>query len=253
MTIFGYTRVSSIEQTQYERSSLDDQEIKIRGAVMMRGENNPVIFSDPAVSGSVALKNRPAGKRMIASLAPGDIVVASKMDRLFRSSLDAISTAEEFRRRGIGIILVDIGLEPVTENGSAKLFFSMLAAFAEFERERIAERMADGRKGKKARGGHIGGDAPYGWRKVGTGREARLVEDENEQRTIALAARLRAEGSSYDKVARALEVRGHLNRLGTRFKSVQIQRMMATTSGEHSHATQVHSAPRALPDGKPEA
>ena len=61
----------------------------------------------------------------------------------------------------------------MTENGMAKLFFTMLAAFAEFERGRIAERTAEGRKSSAA-GGHLGGPALSGYHKVGAGKNAML-------------------------------------------------------------------------------
>jgi DNA invertase Pin-like site-specific DNA recombinase len=71
-------------------------------------------------------------------------------------------TAEAWHKRGISLILVDSGVEPVSDNGTGKLFLSILASVAEFERQRIADRMREGRTGKRQRDGHIGGQAPYG-------------------------------------------------------------------------------------------
>jgi hypothetical protein len=92
---------------------------------------------------------------MLARLSPGDVIIAAKLDRLFRSARDALATVDRLKERGVSIVLADMGAEPVTENGVSKLFFSILASVAEFERWRIAERMQEGRVGKRTRGGHV--------------------------------------------------------------------------------------------------
>jgi putative DNA-invertase from lambdoid prophage Rac len=91
-----------------------------------------------------------------------------------------------------------MGSEPVTQNGVSRMFFGMLALVAEFERERIKERSAEGRAAKRRHGGHIGGSTPFGFRKIGTGRAARLEPDPVQQAALAemraLAAKARVRG-----------------------------------------------------------
>jgi site-specific DNA recombinase len=153
------------------------------------------------------------------------VIVSSKCDRLFRSASDALSTVEALKKRGIGVILADIGTDSVTENGSSKLFFSMLAAFAEWEKNRILERMSDGRRGKRARGGHAGGSPPIGFKVVGHGREAKLVPDPHEQEIVALMKQRRSERKSHFEISRELTERGMLSRAGTPFSGPQILRI----------------------------
>lgn len=198
--ILGYMRVSTVEQAEDNRTSLATQESAIRGLAMIHGIQDVTIFSDPGISGSIPLNERPAGSRLTAQLSPGTIVVASKLDRVFRSASDALSTVEAWKAQGVDLILIDCGTEPVSANGNSKLFFSILASVAEFEKGRIAERMKEGRAGKKARGGHIGGLAPYGFRKVGEGRAAMLEPDETEQQTIAWIKEMREQGVTYRAV-----------------------------------------------------
>lgn len=224
----GYTRVSTAEQAH--GSSLDDQACAIESVALARGVKVDGIFSDLGVSGSVPLNDRPEGQKLVADLKPGDTVVASKLDRLFRSASDALTTVEALQKRKVGVILADMGPEPVTGNGSAKLFFSMLAAFAEFERGRIAERMADGKAGKAARGGHIGGSAPYGFRIVGQGREAMLEEDEGEREIVETIKTWHAQ-SSILEVTRRLEQAGILNRVGRPFGETQVRRILERSLG----------------------
>jgi DNA invertase Pin-like site-specific DNA recombinase len=161
-------------------------------------------------------------------LKPGDKLIAAKLDRLFRSAEDALASARQLQERGVALILADMGSDPVTGNGVGKLFFTMLAGFAEFERWRIGERMNDGRQSKRKRqkGGHIGGQAPYGFRTIGKGRAAELEAVAAEQRIIVTAKRWRADGLALRAVSDKLTTEGMFNRLGKPFTAVQVWRMV---------------------------
>lgn len=228
--ILSYCRVSTAEQAADGTTSLAEQDRKNKAIATLRGFDPYAVitFTDAGVSGSMPLGQRPAGTELLAAARKGDIVVANKLDRLFRSASDALSTAERFKKLGIDLILIDMGVEPVTQSGAAKLFFGMLACVAEFERERIAERMADGRAAKRQKGGHTGGDAPFGFRKIGEGKAARLEPDLEEQDVIALARSLRANhkarGSLF-KTAKALNFMGVTTRLGKPWTTEQVKRI----------------------------
>ena len=191
------------------------------------------IYSDPGVSGAVALSERPAGAALLADLRAGDVVIAAKMDRMFRSARDALATVEEMRQRSVKLVLTDMGVEPVTENGASRLFFTILAAMAEFERNRIAERIADGRRGKARKGGYVGGMAPYGWRVEGSGRDAVLVEEPGEQAAIRLVLERHAAGHSYRGIAAWMNAAGHQTRHGGGWNATQVRRVvLAAEEGE---------------------
>ena len=224
--ILGYCRVSTREQAEDGRASLPAQEQVIRGVALIAGIDTVEIFTDPGVMGGTALADRPAGSCLCKALMPGDIVVASKMDRIFRSASDALATVERWKAQGVDLILVDCGTEPVSTNGNSKLFFGILASVAEFEKSRIAERMHMGRAGKKAAGGHIGGLPPYGFRKVGHGRAAMLEPDPAEQRLIAQIHSMRRAGMTLNGISAELEARGMLMRSGKPFSPYQLHRII---------------------------
>jgi DNA invertase Pin-like site-specific DNA recombinase len=224
MAIYGYIRVSTTEQA--EGTSLEDQGCRISGTLMADRKEATHVFRDEGVSGSTPLSERPQGKALMAALRSGDTVIAAKMDRLFRSAQDALNTVERLKQNGVQLILVDMGSGAVTENGVAKMFFTILAAVSEFERGRILERMSDGRKGKKVAGGHIGGQAPFGRRVVGAGREAVLEPDGAEQAIIERAKELRAMGKSFREICTQLTREGLFSRNGTPFASTQVLRML---------------------------
>lgn len=225
MTIYGYTRVSTLDQVADGQSSIADQERKIRGIAMQISDVDPVMFSDPGVTGSMPLGKRPAGGELMAALKSGDTLISAKLDRLFRSASDALAMAEQFRIDGIKLIVANMGSDPVTDSGTAKLFFGMLALMAEFEKGMILERTADGRKGKKARGGHTGGQAPFGFRVTGKGRSAMLEPNPAEQAAVARAIELRAEGMPLRKISAALFAEGHKSRSGMPITTSQIFRL----------------------------
>jgi DNA invertase Pin-like site-specific DNA recombinase len=178
-------RVSTDEQV--DGTSLEEQERRIRGIAMAAGLGEPEIFCDPGVSGTVPLDLRPAGGRLMEVLKKGDTVIAMKMDRMFRDAMDALVVSRtQFNDRGLDLILADISFEPVGRGTLGKAMFTVMAAFAEMERDRIRERVSAGQRAKAARGGFTGGKVPYGFRVEGQGKESVLVPVPEEQRVIAV-------------------------------------------------------------------
>jgi DNA invertase Pin-like site-specific DNA recombinase len=203
MAVYGYTRVSSAEQIA--GTSLAEQARKVEGAAQVCGLKLDRIFEEPGVSGSLPLEQRPAGRELNAVLRSGDTLLVAKLDRAFRSAVDAQIKAAEWQRRGVNLIVVDLGCEPVTSNGTGKLFFGLLSLLAEFERDRLRERVAEGQRAKKAKRGHIGGDAPFGYRVEGKGKDARLLEAPEQQAAIATMLKLRKAGQPLRKIAATVE------------------------------------------------
>jgi DNA invertase Pin-like site-specific DNA recombinase len=200
--IYGYIRVSSYGQL--DGASPEEQEQQIRAAAVIVKGGEPEIFFEKAVSGGTPLQNRPAGKLLMAKLQPGDTLIVTKMDRLFRNATDALTMAEQWKREGINLILMDMGIEPVNRDGIGRLFFHMMAALAEFEKHRILERTQEGKRNKREKGGHTGGKRPFGQNIVGAGREAMLVDNDLEQMAIRYAMHLIDGGASYRTAAQRI-------------------------------------------------
>jgi DNA invertase Pin-like site-specific DNA recombinase len=224
--LLGYVRVSTTEQARQDRTSMKEQERIINGYGMMKDipSFNTMIFRDPGVSGATPVTERPAGMEILKVARPGDIICASKLDRMFRSAIDALQTAQKLKKAGINLVLLDMGDQPVTSNGMAQCFFTMAAAFAELERVRIAERMADGKRAKVEKGGHIGGLPPYGFEKVGKGRESKLIPNLVEQNVMQTVVRLSTRMTP-TQIIRYLRKAGIRPRLGNDWQSVQILRI----------------------------
>jgi DNA invertase Pin-like site-specific DNA recombinase len=143
---------------------------------------------------------------MLEALQSGDVVVSPKLDRVFRSALDALQQTEALRTRGVSLHLLDLGGD-IAGNGLSRLFMTIAAAFAELERDRIRERITQVKRDQKARHRFLGGTRPpFGFR-AGDGGE--LVADEAEQAAIIKAKRMKGRGKSLRYIAGKLAVDGN--------------------------------------------
>jgi DNA invertase Pin-like site-specific DNA recombinase len=200
MAIYGYARVST--QEQVDNTSLAEQIRKIQGLALIRGEDVGQVFIDEGVSGSVQLAKRKAGGELVQALQSGDVVVITQLDRAFRDTVDALTMAETWKAQGVKMIVLALGTDPVNNGSSwSEFFFTLMAAVARLERRRIAERMADGRKSKAEAGGWIGGHVPFGYRKDGDGKSAKLVRDESTYPVLEFMVDMADERKSYRKIA----------------------------------------------------
>lgn len=206
MATYIYTRVSTADQV--EGTSLDEQERKCMGAAMMAGHEIAATYTDAGISGSIALRDRPEGGKLSEALQPGDTVITSKIDRLFRNAADALATSEAWKAQDISLVVAEFGADPVTDNGTSKLLFGILSMVAEFERGIIRERLASGREAKRASGGHIGGAAPFGYKVIGEGKGAMLEPIEDQQETVAIARDLVKGGMSIRKAVALIKEMG---------------------------------------------
>jgi putative DNA-invertase from lambdoid prophage Rac len=123
--------------------------------------------------------------------------VTAKLDRMFRSTLDALDVLQQLKERGISLHMVDLNGD-VTGNGISKLVFTILSAVAEAERDRIRERVRDVKRDQKERHRFLGGTVPFG---MELAEDGSLVPDPVAQAAIATMAQARAAGRSLRQCA----------------------------------------------------
>jgi len=163
--VYGYARVSTTQQAD-EGESLAVQQRQIEGYAKMQGLELAKVFVERGVSGSKPLGDRPEGRALLGLLQPGDVVITAKLDRMFRSALDALDVLAKLKDQAISLHMIDLGGD-TTGNGVSKLVFTILSAVAEAERERTRERITEVKRDQHARGRFLGGArAPFGWGKV---------------------------------------------------------------------------------------
>jgi DNA invertase Pin-like site-specific DNA recombinase len=128
------------------------------------------VFTDKA-SGKLA--RRPGLDQALTIARRGDHLVVTKLDRLGRSLEHLIELSKELQARGVDLVVFDQGIDTSTAVG--RLFFSIIAAIAEFEHALMSERTIDGLAAARARG-RTGGQKP----KLGP-RQAKLVQQMYEE------------------------------------------------------------------------
>jgi DNA invertase Pin-like site-specific DNA recombinase len=203
MAVYSYSRVSTQRQAD-EGESLGAQQRRVEGYAMMQGLTVDEHFVEEGVSGSVPFAERPEGKRLLATVKPGDVVITPKLDRCFRSALDALAVLERLKAKNVALHMIDLGGD-VTGNGISKLVFTILSAVAEAERDRIRERISDVKADQRQRGQYLGGIVPFGFTVQDDGT---LVDDAKQQEAIAAMRVLRAEGLTLRAIAEAMKARG---------------------------------------------
>ena len=143
MAIIGYARVSTTDQNpQLQLDALRDA-----GAVR--------VFNDHGVSGSTAA--RPGLDSCLDHLREGDVLTVWKLDRLGRNTQHVLAVVDELTSRGIGFRSITEGLH--TDGPMGKAMLTIMAAFAQLERDTMIERTraglaaaaANGRKGGRPR------------------------------------------------------------------------------------------------------
>lgn len=87
----------------------------------------------------------------------GDVLAVTKPDRLARSTSDLLRHVQDIGARGCHLIVLSMGGQTLdTSNPTSKLMLTMLAAVAEFERDLMKERQAEGIAKAKADGKYKG-------------------------------------------------------------------------------------------------
>ncbi len=95
-------------------------------------------------------RERPDLDQALAAVRSGDTLVAPKLDRLARSVPDARAIADALIARGVKLALGASVYDPADPMG--KMFFNVLATFAEFEADLIRMRTREGMAVARAKG-----------------------------------------------------------------------------------------------------
>jgi DNA invertase Pin-like site-specific DNA recombinase len=131
---YGYARVSTFNQ---------NLEAQIQ---TLKSEGCNRIYFEKFTGKKV---DRPQFQELLLLLKEGDTLVVTKLDRFARSTTDAIETVKALFQKGVKIHILNMGLVEDTPTG--RLIFTILSAFADFERDMIVERTQEGKAIAKQR------------------------------------------------------------------------------------------------------
>lgn len=118
-------------------------------------------FNDVGFSG--ATLDRPGLQRLLALLREdgADLILVLRLDRLSRRVADCMKLVDEFRRPHVNSVIMTA---PELGNAAQDHFLlTIIASFADFEREMIAGRIAEARAHLKWERKRLAGEVPYGY------------------------------------------------------------------------------------------
>jgi site-specific DNA recombinase len=186
MEAIGYARVSTDSQAD-NGVSLEMQREKIEAYCRLHDLELIDVIVDAGYSAKTM--KRPGAQRLMAIVDAQDVgaVVVYKLDRLSRSTRDTLELIERFNRANVAFHSIEEKLD--TKSAMGEFVLTILAALAQMERRMIGERTKDAMTHAKAQGKHMGREGFKG------------VE------VITAMKTLRAQGFSYDDIAKDLNAR----------------------------------------------
>jgi len=196
------------------RVSTLDQDPRLQLDALKRAGCDPIFIE--RVSGAAA--KRPVRDEALELAQPGDTFAVWKLDRLGRSLVELQAIVTDLERRGVKFRSLTENIDTSTAQG--RLFFLLLASFAEFERALIIERTKAGKARRAAEGKHPGGRRRFG------------VEDDHstireaEARLLCEAARRLLDGETASSVVEDWNDRGIPAQHGGRWQVSPLRTML---------------------------
>ena len=174
------------------------------------------------------VKDHPEGKRMLSDIKRGHItgLIFSKLARLSRNKRELEDFSEYFRDCNADMISLQENIDTSTPAG--RMFYSMIAAMAHWEREEIGDRVKASVAIRAKLGKSINGRAPYGYQWV----DRKLVPHPQEAPIRRKAYELFLQYRRKGTVAKQLNDAGYRTRDGVQWRDMQVTRVLIETSAK---------------------
>ena len=220
-----WIRVSSDEQVKGDSPEHHLERARARAA--SQGWTIKEVYNLSGVSGK-SVKEHPECKRMLADIKQKHISVLlfSKLARLARNTIELLEFSKYFEINGADLVSMSETID--TGSPAGRLFFTVIAAMATWEREEIGDRQKASVLTRAKLGKTINGSAPYGYQ----WKDRKLVIHPDEapirRKAYEMFLKYRRKGT----VAKLLNADGHRTRSKTLFSDTQISRILICPSAK---------------------
>ena len=215
----GYVRVSTINQVE-EGVSLEAQRRKIEAYCELHDLLLSEIIQDAGISGK-SVNGRPGMQSVIDKVKSRkvDNVIVFKLDRLARNLKEACEISELMQKKAVALHSISEKID--TGSATGKLFYHILSAMNQWEREVISERTVTALSLKKSKNERISRFPPYGYKFNGDN----IVSVDKEQEVIKIVKNQADKGFTIKSIINYLSQQGYSNRKGNNFGISEVWKM----------------------------
>lgn len=219
MRIAAYIRVSTDVQAE-KGNSLFEQKQRLAAYCVAMGWKEPEFYIDDGYSAKDI--NRPRLQELITKITEKKYakVMVTKLDRISRRLLDLLTLIDMFQQYDVSFVSVSESFD--TETPSGRLALQVLGAVAEFERERISERVKDNMLSLAMNTDKVLTKPCFGFDII----EGRYQINESEAKYIQMMFDLAEQGHGHRMIAKLLNEAGSTTKQGKPWDQTNVKRLM---------------------------
>lgn len=220
-----WIRVSTEDQAKGESPQTHEK----RGRLYAEAKEWEIrtVYHLEAMSGKTVM-DYPETKRMLADIRSGYItgVIFSKLARLARNTKELLEFAEIFKKHGASLTSLQESIDTSTPGGM--LFYTILGAVGQWEREETSSRVSSAVPIKAGEGKPVGGQASFGYK----WENKKFIIDENEAPIRKLIYETFLKTRRKKTTAKELNEMGYRTRNGSKFSDTTIDRLIRDPSAK---------------------